>query len=97
MKQTCGFYTPVLKGDGSGDNIEVGDSVDLVLDDGSVSTVTVTEASEDAKTISWDLTANGVPRQDDVRAVDGKHQIAYSDSNRHDDPYDHESNPALTS
>ncbi len=55
MKQTLKFYSPVKKKADTTTNIEVGDPLDLVLKDGSVTTVYATEVSEDARTISWDL------------------------------------------
>ena len=57
MKQTLKFAVAVKKKSDTTLNIEVGDPLDLVLQDGSVTTVTATEVSADARTISWSLNA----------------------------------------
>lgn len=97
MKQFKTFYSPVLKGDGSGDVIEAGDTVDFVLVDGeSIISLTVSDVEQDGKRIGWEITGEyPFPRSEDVRAVDGKHQKSYEDTNKHDDPYDADDNPRV--
>lgn len=95
MKQSIRLNIPVRKDDGSGDLIEVGDTAHLILNDLSTKDVTVTEVSSDGKTIAWSLTSDGIPRVEDVRGVDGSHQVAVADTNTHDDPYDQDNNPRV--
>lgn len=75
MKQFKTFHKPVYKGDASGDLIEVGDTVTLVLRDNSEDDVTVVTVEKGARRIGWDLDANGIPRTEDVIAVGGEHQF----------------------
>lgn len=73
MTRTITFTIPVRKKTGGAvDLIEVGDDIDLVLRDGSIETVEATAVSNGARTISWD----DAPRTEDVRAVNGNHQLA---------------------
>lgn len=77
MTQKKKFANPVLQTDG--DPIAVGDTVKLVLRDLSTKDVTATVVADGGRTIGWNLTADGIPRSNDVVAVHGQHQHNYPD------------------
>lgn len=59
MKQTRKFAVKVRKNDSSGNVIEVGDAVKLILNDRSTTTVYVSEVLEGGRKISWEKGAGG--------------------------------------
>ena len=77
MTQKKRFVNPVLQTDG--DPIAVGDTVKLILRDSSTKDVTATHVENGGRTIGWNLTADGIPRADDVVAVHKQHQKDYAD------------------
>ena len=88
MTQTKKFIQPVSK-NSSADLIEVGDTLNLVLLDNSEKAIAVTAVSDGGRRISWNLTADGIPRQQDVVAVKGTHQYACPATySLHDGPED---------
>ena len=72
MKQTAKFINPVYKAGGNNLLIEVGDTLELILRDGSPTDVTVTAVSDDGRSVSWDHATESV-RYGDVRAVSSAH------------------------
>lgn len=74
MKQSRHFYNPVRKQDGSGQIVETGDTVRLILNDNTEIDVTATDVRASGRVIEWDLVStSGVPRSCDVNGVSGDH------------------------
>ena len=65
------FAAPVLKKNGTYALIQVGDPMDVVQKDKTIVTVTVTSVAKKNRLIGWSCT--GVPRSEDVVAVNGNH------------------------
>ena len=83
------FYVKVRKKTNQAAIVATGDAVDLVLLNGAVKTVTLTNVTEVGRTIWWDKDAvvSGVknPTAEEVRAVDGNHQpLPVEDDDLHD-------------
>lgn len=74
MNQRIKSMNPVYKDDMTNRLVEVGDTVTLVLKDGTTEDITVNYVSSDGRWIGWDrIAGTEITREEDVRAVDAKH------------------------